>query len=366
MNDKLKNIAVTALCGLWIFAAAIWGLVSSDAEISLSERRKLAQFPEISAEALSSGSFMSGFEKYAADQFPLRDGFRRLKAIGEFYIFRQLDSNGIYLKNGYASKLEFPLKEEAVKNAAEKFRRIYDLYLSGSGGKVYLSVIPDKNFFLAEAGGYPSIDFERLVGLLRENTEFAEYIDIFPTLEIEDYYRTDTHWRQEKIVDTAKALAEGMGAKLDEEYEEITLEKPFYGVYYGQSALPLSGEKMIYLDSPIFDGVSVYNLEEDSCGGVYDLERANGADPYELFLSGPRSLMVIENPNAETDRELVIFRDSFGSSIAPLFAEAYKKITLIDIRYLPTMSIKYFADFEGADALFLYSTSVLNNSETLQ
>ena len=27
----------------------------------------------------------------------------------------------------------------------------------------------------------------------------------------------------------------------------------------------------------------------------------------------------IENPEAETDKELVIFRDSFGSSIAPFF-----------------------------------------------
>ena len=42
----------------------------------------------------------------------------------------------------------------------------------------------------------------------------------------------------------------------------------------------------------------------------------------------------MENPKAETNRELVIFRDSFGSSIAPLFAEGYKKITLLDIRYL--------------------------------
>ena len=35
-------------------------------------------------------------------------------------------------------------------------------------------------------------------------------------------------------------------------------------------------------------------------------------DMYEIFLGGSKSLISIENPNAKTDRELVMFRDSFG------------------------------------------------------
>jgi hypothetical protein len=57
----------------------------------------------------------------------------------------------------------------------------------------------------------------------------------------------------------------------------------------------------------------------------------------------------------------VIFRDSFGSSIAPLFAEGYKKITLLDIRYLNQNLIENFVTFENQDVLFLYSTGVINN-----
>ena len=41
-------------------------------------------------------------------------------------------------------------------------------------------------------------------------------------------------------------------------------------------------------------------------------------DPYSVFLSGSKSLLTITNPSADTDRELVIFRDSFASSLAPL------------------------------------------------
>ena len=73
-----------------------------------------------------------------------------------------------------------------------------------------------------------------------------------------------------------------------------------------------------------------------------------------------------KNENVTTDRELVIFRDSFGSSLAPLFIEGYKKITLIDIRYIHPNMLSQFIEFNNQDVLFIYSTSVLNNSETLK
>ena len=75
------------------------------------------------------------------------------------------------------------------------------------------------------------------------------------------------------------------------------------------------------------------------------------------------SLLTVDNPNARTDRELVIFRDSFGSSLAPLLLEGYSRVTLVDIRYL---SPSQLLTFDRQDVWFLYSTSVLNNSSTLK
>ena len=92
------------------------------------------------------------------------------------------------------------------------------------------------------------------------------------------------------------------------------------------------------------------------------MKKAEGKDPYEMFLSGTAPLITIENPSANVSKELVLFRDSFGSSLAPLMAEGYKKITVVDIRYIQSAFIGNFVDFEGADVLFLYSTTLLNNS----
>ena len=96
------------------------------------------------------------------------------------------------------------------------------------------------------------------------------------------------------------------------------------------------------------------------------MEKATGKDPYEMYLSGSLSLITINNPKALNDKNLVIFRDSFGSSIAPLLATGYRHVTVVDIRYIQSTVLDRFVDFENSDVLFLYSTLVLNNSETLK
>ena len=85
-----------------------------------------------------------------------------------------------------------------------------------------------------------------------------------------------------------------------------------------------------------------------------------------MFLSGSRSLLTIENPNSRTDRELILFRDSFGSAMAPLLLADYAKITLVDLRYIPIDRLDRFLDFHGQDVLLLYSIPVLNNSQTIK
>lgn len=349
------------LCGFMLWSI----LKPADAE-SVSERRPLAAFPALSAASVSSGEFMSGFETYALDQFPLRDRFRTVKAFTVFYVFGQKDNNGIYLEDGYAAKLEYPMNADSVEYAAQRFRFVYDRYLADTETKVYLSVIPDKNYFIARRSGHPSIDYEAFTAAVRERMDFAEYIDLTGLLELSDYYRTDTHWRQERITDAARRLAAAMGVPLSEEYAVNRVDVPFYGVYYGQSALPLPAETLYYLDSAYLSACEVYDYEAGAYGPVYDLEKTAGKDPYEMFLSGPKSLLTIENPNARTEKELIIFRDSFASSIAPLLAEGYGKITLVDIRYLSPQILDRFISFTGQDVLFLYSVSVLNNSITIK
>lgn len=348
-----------------LYGLSLWGIFKPDGTYSYSERRGLKSFPKFSFQTVSSGRFMENFEKYTLDQFPMRDSFRSVKAVGNYYLFGRKDNNGLYLADGFLSKIEYPLNETSLEYAAQCFENIYNLYLKGKSDSVYGVIVPDKNYFLAARNGYPSLDYDRLYDILENRMEFMKFIDIRGLLELDDYYRTDTHWRQEKITDVAAHIAAEMGVDISGGYDVMRLDKPFGGVYYGQAALPIGKETLYYLENETIKSAAVYDYESGKTVGVYDMEKADGADLYEIFLSGAKSLLEINNPKADTDRELIIFRDSFGSSIAPLFIEGYSKITVVDIRYIAPVYLKRYIDFEGKDILFLYSTLVLNNSDTL-
>ena len=71
-------------------------------------------------------------------------------------------------------------------------------------------------------------------------------------------------------------------------------------MYSGYAALPLAGETLRYLTNDTIAACRVTNYETGGEGPVYDLEKARGSDPYELFLSGSVSLLTVESPNART------------------------------------------------------------------
>lgn len=366
MKKERSSMLTLVIIGGLLLGLSLWAALKPDGDSSLTERRKLASFPKLTLSTLWEGKFMTEYETYVLDQFPLRDGFRSLKALTAKYLLGQQDSHGVYLAEGSAAKLDYPLHESSLAYVADRFAWIYDQYLKDSGSRVYLSIIPDKNYFLAETNGYPALDYDRLVEVVGENTPFASYIDLFPLLTGEAYYDTDAHWRQEYLLPVAEALGQAMGAEVGDTYETVTLDTPFYGVYYGQSALPMEPDGLCYLTSETLAEATVYDYETEGNIPLYDLEKGAGRDPYELFLGGSKSLLVLENPQAETGKELILFRDSFGSSLAPLLLKGYKTVTIIDIRYIAPAALSRFVDFHGQDVLFLYSTAVLNNSDTLK
>ncbi len=364
MKNKTKNIVLTVVLALFIVVFSVWCVAGAEDEYSESERRVLASFPEITKESILSGEFMADFEDYTLDQFPLRDIFRSIKAVSEKFVFAKKDNNDIYTAQGHISKLEYPLNYHMLDNSADKFSFIYEKYIDGKNSDVYFSVVPDKNYFLAEKNGYLALDYDELVSYMKEKTSYMTYVDIFPMLSIDDYYNTDTHWKQENITDVAGHIGSSMGADVKTEYTVNTLDNPFYGVYYGQAALPFASDTIKYLTNDVLDScvVTSYDTGKPVEKYIYDMEEAFGKDPYEMFTSGSDALITIENPFAETERELVMFRDSFGSSLAPLLVQGYSKITLADIRYVNPAMLGAFIDFENCDVLFIYSTMLLNNS----
>lgn len=367
MNQKIRAIGAAVLVLLWAGLAAFAWFGPAE-EISEAERRPLAQMPELNGQSILNGSFMEKFEEYSLDQFPLRDTFRQMKALFHYHVLGQSDSNDIYIADGFAVQQEYPLNEASVSFALEKFSHIYEKFLEPSGSRIFMSVVPDKGYYLAEDSGHLSMDYEKLFSAVQEGMSWASHVDITDLLDAQDYYFTDTHWRQERITDVAERLCEALGVSAfgEDELTRTEVERPFYGVYYGQAALPMEAETMYLLESDVLRGCTVYDHESGAYTDVYNMDKLASRDLYDIYLSGARSLLTIENPNASTDRELIVFRDSFGSSLIPLLVKDYQTVTVVDIRYIASDMLDQFVDFHGQDVLFLYSTLILNNSSSLK
>lgn len=385
-----------AVCSLMVcLAGMIVAGMSAGETVSGSERRRLAEPPELTLRSLADKSFMDDAEAYLLDHFPFRDGLRRVKAYFAYGALQQKENNGIYVVQNHAAKLEYPLNEASVKRLAAKMTGLCQQYFPGQD--VWYAVVPDKNYFLADQNGYPSMDYERMIRLLSQelaqSADFS-YIDILSDLAIDDYYQTDTHWRQERILDVAHHLADAMGvggslnfSRGDETGFTENEIRDFYGVYYGQAALPMEPDTIVYLTDEVTETAVVWSLEENMSGGaeagkvrlpgeagavvksVYQLDKLDDGkslDKYDVFAGGASSLQIIESPDAVTDRRLIIFRDSYTSSLVPLLLGAYREITLIDLRYIDSSRIGEYVDFADADILFLYNTAIVNHAEMLK
>lgn len=352
---KIQKYLTIGLCLLFVLFFSSWCFFIETPDYSYSERRSLAKMPEITWQRIKSGEFAEKFEEYTTDRFPLRDIFRSIKANTRLNVFLQKENNGIFVKDGHISKIDYPMNEKMLDYAVSLFSKIQQNHLKEN--EVYFTVIPDKNKYLADL----KFDYDKLENYIYDNLKFATPIKIDDMLSANDYYFTDSHWKQEEIIDVAKHIAKSMGTDIPDSYETKALETSFLGVYAGQSALKCEGDVIKYLSNDI-----IKNLQVTGAKAVYDKRKADSKDPYEFFLSGNMPLVNIKNPNNPNSKRLIVFRDSFASSLMPLLAQGYSEVTMIDLRYMNSALLEKMVDFTDAQVLFIYSANLLNNSTSMK
>lgn len=296
------------------------------------------------------------------DNFYQRETFRKLKTSVELDVFKKQDVNKIYKYNDFLVEQIYPLDEKSVTNLTNKINYIKDSYLNETN-KIYYSIIPDKNYYTDNS--HLKLDYDKMQQIMENNLNGLQYIDIFQDLSLDSYYYTDSHWKQEKLQNVAKTIAENMNFSITQNYNEPKVAT-FKGVYAGQLPINTKEDEIKILVNDAITDANVYNYETKEQGGIYNFKKLSGYDKYDIYLSGATPLIEISNSNNKINKTLVIFRDSYASSLAPLLTEGYSKITLVDTRYISPKILNEYVNFENADILFLYSTLVINNSMALK
>jgi len=353
MKDKI----ITIIFLIYVISFSILHVFIKDLSFSTSERRKLSSFPKFEL----TNEYVTKIDKYLLDHFPYRDNFRSIKAIYNYDLLNKYDNNDIYLKDNYIFKSNYPTNVNSINNFINNIEKTKKLL--NENNNTFIMIIPDKNYYLSDFK-FLSIDYDYIyenIDKLKINS-----IDIRKIMELNDYYETDTHWKQENLDKVVKKIGDVIGFDYSKENYALNKYNNFYGVYYGESAINRNAEELIYLTNDEINNAKVKYFENKELSTVYNLDNLSGLDPYEVYLDGASAFIEIFNENAGSNKELVIFRDSFGSSISPLLIKYYSKITLIDNRYIGSKNYLDMIEFNNQDVLFMYSTLLVNDSFSLK
>ena len=367
MKDKLKNIILIILFLILIMFGFILNVLEEDKAMSISERRYLKQLPKI--ETLFNGSYSNDFEEYAMDQFIRRDDFRKIKELFHFNVLRQNDNNGLFIQEGSIYKQVGSLNEKEIDKAISLYNKLTDKYFSDVDN-IYFSIIPDKTYYLENND--LRIDYELLENkMVKSLYEKMSYIDIMDILNEKNYYRTDSHWKQEDLKPVADYLLKELGTNKTLTIDSVEEKGEFLGVYGNQLVgSNVEKDELKYIVNDTIKSAYTYNYETNQKGNIYDENKwITSTDKYDYYLSGATPIIEIVNTLNEDGKNLIMFRDSYGSSIAPLLLEGYSKIILIDSRYIHSNFIQNvisFENLENTDVLFIHSTTILNEASILK
>mgnify|MGYP003299417758 CR=1 FL=1 len=200
----MKNKIITIIFIIYITAFSILGIIIKGKDISISERRKLSTFPEFTL----TNEYITKIDKYLLDHFPLRDNFRSIKANFNYNILNKLDNNNIYLKDNYIFKSNYPTNTKSISNFINKINLIQNNLTKDNNQ--YIMIIPDKNYYL-KTNDFLQIDYDYIYEEIEKLN--LKQIDIKNILNLEDYYETDTHWKQENIEKVVYELSKVMNYK---------------------------------------------------------------------------------------------------------------------------------------------------------
>lgn len=268
-----------------------------------------------------------------------------------------VNADGLIQYNDFYMDSMGTINTEYVTNFTSKVESVCKEYLSGASN-IYYAVIPSKQYFINDKVENP-FDYTSMMNIIRSGITSAKEIDLTGTLELDDYLKTDPHWKQEGLQGVLDALGETMGFTVD--LSTFTKNSvPNFTGQHGYNKENFAHETMTYLTNEAIDNATVDNFQDKDFTKVYNTAKLETSTPYDMFLSGSTPLLTITNDSAKSDKELVMFRDSYACSLAPLLIENYKTITLVDLRYMASSLLPQYVDFTGKDVLFMYNDQIIN------
>jgi len=358
-SQKKKYFVLPAL----FFAAillvpAIW-LFGPKVEYLPLEKDYAASWPALEKEDFLSGQWGTDVESYLADQMPARSFWVGLNSYFTLLTGRQNSSDVIVDKAG--NLLEAPITLDEAQLA--KHLSVMVDFAENTGLPTTLLVPPTAGYCAKDEisdiiwSSYP--DDALFSAIHQQVAGSMDVIDLrseFLASDVPLFYATDHHWNAEGSFRAYLAICNQLGlSPLAKEAFTVAEHDGFYGSTYSRSGLYLTEADSLQLwDAGCRVKVS-FSDKDETFDSLFFVNHLEEPDKYTVFLDSNHPVTVIENLDNPEGDVLLLVKDSYANSLAPLLAPHYSKLVLVDLRYYKGETSTLAAEHGADNVLIIYS-----------
>ena len=400
---RRAEVLTVSLITAFILCFSVWCLVAPKQTFSENENRALASWPVYSFDTLKDGSYMSGIQTYLSDHFPLRDPFMTLKTKYEMLTGRE-EINDIYLaKDGYYIEAYKTPKQQ--KKIITQFQKLQDAITTDAKENVRVMLVPTA--ISTYNAKLPSCAPDQ--GVLRQVNTMNEIYAALPNMQKVDawsalqtaaaqentdrtqasgdadgaqpvadagdadrdtstadglYYHTDHHWTTHGAYVGYQAYcdAAGLSPIPEADFQKTCVTTDFHGTIFSKlhdSTVP--GDAITLYENPANQLTVSYPDTGEVTDTLYNRDYLAQKDKYSVFLNNLHPLVEITNARADSDRQLVLIKDSYANSMVPFLVHHYQKIYVFDTRYYRFGPSSFINEHpEVTDVLLLYNMNTID------
>jgi len=372
-NIQIKKLILPVLFIAMITVISAMSFYGQKQVYSENEKRRLAEFPELSWESIKSGEFQSGLENYISDHLFGRDFFVGVDAYVNLALGKN-SLNDIYkADDGYL--VNSPGNQTSEKNLKnfEKNIKVMETFSIFNGIKATAIIIPSSGYIMQDKLPAFHMDYndKKLLEKASKSAPSVKFIDAQSSLTKaykagkQVYYKTDHHITSEgsyAIYDEYCKVS-GFDCPTKEQYK-ITKYDDFYGSTYSGSGYWLNdADTMEVWD--LGEDVTVTLDYDDIHNTMFFDKHLKSKDKYPLYLDGNHGVVRIDNPNA-TGGTLLVVRDSFAQNFVPFLTHNYKTIHMVDMRYFRNSLDSVLGGVKPDEVLYIYGIdTLLDDGESL-
>lgn len=368
---ELGKYPVLVFFFLFIFAFLVVDVLWPKREFSDLERRKLEQAPKFSWSKLIKNQWTAEYDSYTKDQVVGRDMWLKLQSRSESLLFAKREIGGAVLgDDGELFTKMFALKPQEERQLKANLKILQD-FMARHDGDVTLLLAPSASLIYEDRlpAKIPMLDenayLDRIFDTLgKENCMDLRSVFTENKDQYQLYYNTDHHWTTEGGAYLAyQEFCRRNGMEPQQFTNESYKEVPgFFGTTYSKCVLwDQKPDTIRYLD--LANRMTIWNSNglgelspdpnfgtaEDSSVGLYDMEKADTADKYALFLHGNNGYSTIEGTG---EGKLLVIKDSYANCFVPFLTSHYAQIGVLDPRGYK-LPIDQLMEKEGYDKVLL-------------